>query len=492
MPTRTAAKPKPAIRFALLACVCLVDASAAPRNSPLVAVTSVRHWSSGNVTRIAVELSSKVTYRWEKITGPDRIFVDLKESRMALGSRGIHRVPVGDALVRQVRVATTEPGTTRVVLDLTNGNVGYEVSLLSNPVRLIIEVRPGGPVGETTVSGNRSRQPETPAGAGQAAGAAAANPPKADVVIYTPPPPAQAASAAASALPSAALPRPDPEPRETAGAAAGVAPATPKAAENLPPPKPAKPTTSDGRASLTRALGLKLGRIVIDPGHGGHDHGTTGPTGLIEKELVLDIAMRLGAMVEQRLGSEVVYTRTTDVFLPLEERTAIANGRRADLFISIHANSSPLRSASGAEVFYLNFTTSRESMAVAARENASHGKSIFELRELLQKIALKEKIDESRDFASKVQNSLHVTWARMNGRKKNRGVKQAPFVVLIGASMPSILAEVGFVSNPRDESLLKKPDQRQRIAEALFRGIQQYASSLSQMAVSKTAVAGEN
>jgi N-acetylmuramoyl-L-alanine amidase len=255
-----------------------------------------------------------------------------------------------------------------------------------------------------------------------------------------------------------------------------------------PPPAPA-PKIVAGRPgaanSLTRALGLKLGRVVLDPGHGAHDHGTTGPTGLMEKELVLDVSQRLGTLIEERLGSEVVYTRSEDVFIPLDQRTAIANQHRADLFLSIHANSSPIRSISGAEVFYLNFATSKDAMEVAARENAGHDKSIFELRELVQKIALKEKLDESRDLASKVQSQLSTTWLKLNTTSRNRGVKRAPFVVLIGASMPSVLAEIGFVSNPKDEVQLKKPETRQKIAEALYKAIEQYVSAVGQTAVAQ-------
>jgi len=231
---------------------------------------------------------------------------------------------------------------------------------------------------------------------------------------------------------------------------------------------------------MTRALGLRIGRVVLDPGHGGHDEGTKGPTGLVEKELVLDVAVRLGALIEERLGGEVVYTRRTDEYIGLEERTAIANEQRADLFLSIHANSSPLKRVSGAEVFYLNFTNSKEALDLAARENAGHNKSIFELRELLQKIALSDKLDESREVAGFLQRELARTWRQLNAAARDRGVKMAPFVVLIGASMPSVLAEIGFVSNARDEALMKKPEYRQRLAEALYRGIERYASSLGQ------------
>jgi N-acetylmuramoyl-L-alanine amidase len=240
----------------------------------------------------------------------------------------------------------------------------------------------------------------------------------------------------------------------------------------------AKPTASGDR-SLIRALGLKIGKIVIDPGHGGHDTGTIGPNGLEEKDLVLEVGRRLGKLLETRLGAEVVYTRKDDTFIPLETRTAIANQQRADLFISIHANSSDDPDARGVETYYLNFTSSPEALDVAARENAVSEKSIYELQDLVKKIALKEKIEESREFAGDVQQSLHSGLAAKSPAIRNRGVKKAPFIVLIGANMPSILAEISFVSNPTDEHRLETSEYRQRIAESLYRGIAKYVNGLS-------------
>jgi len=237
----------------------------------------------------------------------------------------------------------------------------------------------------------------------------------------------------------------------------------------------AKPT-ANGEQTLIRALGLKIGKIVVDAGHGGHDTGTIGPDGLTEKALVLDVALRLGKLLEDRMGAEVVYTRDDDTFVPLETRTAIANKEQADLFISIHANSSRDPEARGVETYYLNFTSSDDALAVAARENAVSEKSIHELQDLVKKIALKEKIEESREFAADVQQSL---WATAGKGTRNRGVKKAPFIVLIGANMPSILAEISFLSNPDDEQKLETPVYRQKIAEALYRGLAKYVSGLS-------------
>jgi N-acetylmuramoyl-L-alanine amidase len=346
-----------------------------------------------------------------------------------------------------------------VVLDLST-QVAYDISQLSNPTRLVVEVRPIG----------QKKSPEPVITEKKPAPAPAPPKPVETAKAEPVPPPAPAAVELPEPAPSTG-PQPKDELPSSPGPGASA-------------PKPAKPL-STGKNSLTRTLGLKLGKVVIDAGHGGHDQGTAGSAGLLEKDLVLDVALRLGALLEQRLGATVVYTRSTDVFVPLEERTALANQSKADLFLSIHANASPYRNISGSDTYFLNFSRTKADLDIAARENAGTNKSIFELRELIQKIALRDKVDESREFAGKLQDSLAATWMKMNESARNRGVKMAPFVVLIGASMPSVLAEIGFISNPRDEALLKKADQRQRIAEALFKGISLYASGLSQTEVAQ-------
>jgi N-acetylmuramoyl-L-alanine amidase len=222
---------------------------------------------------------------------------------------------------------------------------------------------------------------------------------------------------------------------------------------------------------------------VIDAGHGGHDYGTVGPGGVLEKEVVLDIALRLAKLVQGGMGAEVILTRSDDTFIPLQERTAIANERKADLFLSIHANSSPAPSVAGTETFLLNFTTSSGALDVAARENAGSEKSVGELKDLIQSITMNEKIAESETFAQSIQNAIYAQAAKSNVTARNRGVKRAPFVVLIGAGMPSVLAEIGFLSNARDEANLGKPEYRQKVAEALYKGLAQYAQSLSHFEV---------
>lgn len=247
------------------------------------------------------------------------------------------------------------------------------------------------------------------------------------------------------------------------------------AGEPAEPPPP----TADGEATLMRALGLKIGRIVIDAGHGGHDSGTLGAGGIEEKDVVLDVALRLGKLLHDRLGAEIVYTRADDTFIPLETRTAIANKAQADLFISVHANSSQDASARGVEVYYLNFTSDPEAMQVASRENAVSTQSVHELSDLVKKIALKDKIDESKELAEDVDQSLYGGLTRGNEGLKNRGVKKAPFVVLIGANMPSILAEISFVTNPTDADELRRGEYRERVAESLYKGVARYAQAIN-------------
>jgi len=270
----------------------------------------------------------------------------------------------------------------------------------------------------------------------------------------------------------------------TAVAQPAVTTEAPVVAAKTPSPNPAsaggvvtaaKPT-SLGDRSLIRSLGLKLSRVVIDAGHGGHDTGSIGPSGLAEKEIVLDVAKRLQTLVETQLGAEVVMTRDSDTFVPLESRTQMANDEKADLFLSIHVNSSPEKTVRGVETFFLNLNTqSRDALATATRENAASEKKIHELQDLLQKIVLNDKADESRELAKHVQQAM----SKRGNAGSNRGVKQAPFVVLIGATMPSVLAEISFVSNPEEEKRLKTPEYRQQIAESLFQGIKSYAETLS-------------
>ncbi len=463
--------------------------------SSLHSVTAVRNWSLAEATRIAIEVSGDFRYKTDRLHNPERIYFDILNSRPRIDSRRVWAHDIDDRLVQRVRVAETTPGTTRVVIDLT-GAVEVTTSQLSNPSRLIVEVRSGaGPtiptdglslpnmVRPTPPIKAELPKPEPAKAAPQAAKPAMKAEAKAElpVTVIQAPLPVQP--------PLLVVPSPQPmmdrDPPPVHAREAPKAPALKTEATASPaPPMPAEfgraaRHTATGGSSLTRALGLKITRVVIDAGHGGHDQGTQGPHGLIEKELVLDVALRVGKLIEQRMNAEVIYTRSDDTFIPLEGRTALANEKKADLFLSIHANSSPYPRIGGVETFYLNFSDSKDALDVASRENASSQKSIFELQDIIHKITLHEKLDESREFAGRMQASLFSLSSRNAAGQKNRGVKKAPFVVLIGANMPSVLAEIGFVTNPREESLLKKTDYRQKLADALYRGVTKYAEGLS-------------
>jgi N-acetylmuramoyl-L-alanine amidase len=447
-------------------------------------VRRIRATPTPDSTEIVIDLDDSVQFASGRIANPDRIYFDLHAAQLAPGLAHADFPVTGD-LVTKIRVAQNQSGVVRVVLDIV-GVKDYEASLTKKPARLVIELY-----------GNASRsRPD----ALQAAKTGAASKPtikhtggdtSTDSQPLAPefiaPNPATERDAAArlSASTAAGVPappaRPSSEPRKT------LPTKPPKAGTSRPDfvqPASAPQPTHDGQSTLTRTLGLKISRIVIDAGHGGHDTGTVGPTGLMEKDLCLDVALRLGKLFEEKLpGTEVVYTRSDDTFIPLEERTRIANEAKADLFVSIHANSSPDKAARGIETYYLNLKGSAEAMEVAARENATSQQNIHDLEDLVKRIARTEKIDESKELAEDIQDSLSKRVQRTARTVRNRGVRKAPFVVLIGADMPSILTEISFLSNPSDEQLLKKPEHRQRIAEGVYQGVAQYLESMNSLAV---------
>jgi N-acetylmuramoyl-L-alanine amidase len=255
--------------------------------------------------------------------------------------------------------------------------------------------------------------------------------------------------------------------------------------EALPPAPPAMPpalpsANAGGGFSIARQLGLGLARIVIDPGHGGHDPGAQ-PGLLSEADIVLDVAQRLEKILVKN-NLEVILTRRTDTFVPLEERTAIANREAADLFLSIHVNASANARARGVETYFLNFASNPEAEAVAARENSTSGRTMHSLPEIVRAIALNNKLDESRDLAGLVQRAMIRRLRAQNKLVKDLGVKQAPFVVLIGAAMPSVLAEISFLTNRSEAALLRTGAYRQHVAQALADAVMQYQQSLKKVA----------
>jgi len=241
-------------------------------------------------------------------------------------------------------------------------------------------------------------------------------------------------------------------------------------------PKPAKPAKEG--YSMARQLGLGIGRVVIDPGHGGKDPGCIGKNGLQEKAVVLAVCKELKDILSRYNGLEVVLTRESDIFLPVEDRPVIANQKRADLYISVHANAFPNSKRSGVQTFFLNFSSDPSVTAIAAQENATSTKNISEMKEIITKITRNSKIIESKELAVKIQKNLTRTLSSEYKYVKDLGVKGGPFWVLIGGEMPSVLVEISHLSNSREAERLKSPKYRRLVAQGIFNGIKEYVESL--------------
>jgi len=453
--------PSPAPAPAVLSPASTTTAALAPRPAPRtqtgpetavtgVLLTAVRRDVLPEAVRITLELDREVTYHSERIQGPERLFVDLPHTR-AVPALKFAVLPFEDGVVRRARVGAPPGGITRVVLDL-EGAGRHSVYTLYNPYRIVVDVE----------------QP--------AVSSAPATPPHATPPHVTPAPaPAVASTPQAPPAPSPVAEHPA---VERAVAAVGDiidTPSPPTLAAASAPVAPA--VNARGGFSLSRQLGLGIARIVIDAGHGGHDPGAQ-VKGLSESELTLDVALRLEKLLLRQPGVEVIQTRRTNAFVPLEERTEIANRSGADIFLSIHANASADGRARGVETYFLNFAPTAEAETIAARENAASTRPMRQLPELVRAIALNNKLDESRDLARLVQESLFAQVRKSDKRARNLGVKQAPFMVLVGAQMPSILTEISFLTNVQDAGLLATEKYRQQIAEALLAGVTRYQQAL--------------
>jgi len=409
--------------------------------------------------RVTIELDAEVAFRSERLENPRRVFFDLKGTR-SIPSLQDATVRFGDDPVREARLGRHPQNTTRIVFNM-DGIDSYSTFTLYSPFRLVIDFKAAAPPVAITEL--------------------------APIVLADraePMPPAVVASLPGPSLTPPAIPRPAPE-RLADPPARPLASRPVVAASPIPPALPS--ANSDGKFSLARQLGLGVSRIVIDAGHGGHDPGAHA-NGISEAELVLDVAGRLSRLMQKQPGIEVVMTRDTDVFIPLEERTAIANREGADLFLSIHANASRNPQAHGIETYFLNFASNSDAEAVAARENSASGRAMHSLPDIVRAIALNNKLDESRDFADMVQRSMVRRLASRNKQLKDLGVKQAPFVVLIGAAMPSVLAEISFVTNRQEGQLLKTGAYRQLIAEALLDAVLRYQQSLKKLRVAPVGI----
>jgi len=376
-------------------------------------VTGIRRWSSADSSTVVLDLEEQVQYEAHRLASPDRIYFDLHDTQLAPDLAG-KSIEVGDALLARIRVAQPVPGVTRVVLEIKSDS-NFSVSLEPNPYRLVVEVRKIG----ATPKGAVNLFPSTEAE-------------KNKLAIVVPPP---------------------------------------------------------TRQDLQLRTRLPKLRIVVDAGHGGWDLGTVGRRGLLEKDLVLEISQRLGKLLESRLGADVILTRNDDNYIPLDDRAEIANQAQADLFVSVHANYSDLASARGVETYYTNSfsapgaketgsnATLQPTSVRDASANANGNGAKSAATPSLSPAELHERIEQSRQLAMSVQRSLYGTLSVQNPGLRDRGIKEAGFVVLTESAMPGILAEVSFVSSPTDEQKLRSDGYREQIAEALYRGIARYAAS---------------
>ncbi len=403
------------------------DSTKPDTEKKLVRINEIRHWSNVGYTRVVIDMDGEAGYTSGRLKNPDRLFFDLKNAYLPKGHEDVS-IDVNDGVLRRIRASQYNADTVRVALDLAS-IASSRTLMLQNPTRLIIDVsgksQPINTVCRTDVPGEGYKNMSSHA-------------------------PKQKTSEPQKTAP-ASVPAPAP---------AAFAPATTASAASVA----AKP------ASRPQPCGI--GTIVIDPGHGGKDTGAIGCNGLYEKNVVLDIGLRLRKIIRRNFNCKVVMTRDRDVFIPLDERPGIAVQNDADLFISIHANASRDPAAHGIETYLLNLTKDRHIMQVAERENMTELKSMGPLEAILKDLILDSKRDDSLRLAHCVQSCLISDLRKYD--VKNKGVKQGPFLVLYGASMPSILTEVGFITNPEEEARLARPAYRQKIAQAIFDGIKKY------------------
>ena len=398
-------------------------------------VLPVKYWSSDNYTRVVIMASGPVNYKEvllkETENTPRRLYIDFKQSYIEPQYRS--PVPIEDGLLRRIRTGQFSPDTVRVVLDIESiGN--YKIFNLPDPFRVVIDVR------------GKEQQPEE-------------SPPIAIANTQQ-----KIAKQPAIEKESEIVVLKDNKKIPFSGGSPEKKNKVEEVSSSIP-------------FSLAQQLGLGVKKIIIDPGHGGKDPGAMA-FGMKEKDIVLGIAKKLAPVLEKELRCAVVLTRDKDVFIPLEERTAIANTQNADLFVSLHINAHPSPKVHGLETYYLNLSTNAEAMRVAARENATSTHQMSDLQDILSDIMKNSKINESSRLAQHVHNSI-LAAAESNGFAdiKNLGVKQAPFYVLIGAEMPAILIEIAFISNEKDAKNLQDPRFLTMLTQEIAVGIRTYVNN---------------
>jgi N-acetylmuramoyl-L-alanine amidase len=394
-------------------------------------VQGIRHWSTPNYTRVVIDLERPVQFEQhllpenKELKKPRRLYLDLKNTQVS--SDIDSDVTIKDGLLQGARAGQFTKDTVRVVLDIDSIE-GFKVFPLHDPFRIVIDVR-GAEATDKEKEKAKEKEPE----------------PEKEKETDK-----------------------EKEPKEVA---------------KLEPRRPkrgvAKAKEPDKTVSLARQLGLNVKRIVIDPGHGGKDPGCYIEGQIEEKDITLTLARMVEKKVEEKFDIDVILTRDRDIFVPLEKRTAFANINRADLFISLHINAHKQPDVHGFETYFLNMATDERAVLVAARENATSEKSISDLQSILNDLMLNTKISESSKLAHEVQRGVLGQVKRKYEDVRDLGVKQAPFYVLIGAEMPAILVETGFMTNPVERRRLQNQKYLETLADGIVAGVERYMKSLA-------------
>lgn len=429
----------------------VAQASDAARQRGAPVVQAIRHWSVVDYTRVVIDVTEPVAFTegWlpadEKAGKPKRFYVDLKPAKKLSSLSGLD---IHDGLLRGVRLGQFDADTVRVVCDLGETK-DIKAFFLDDPFRVIIDA-----FGREY---KKEEEVETPLPAQVSATASASVPQPASVnVVKREERPAQEGATSA---------KKEQQPDKSVAIAAKT-----QQEESVT----FVPKAGKKKFTLAQQLGLGVKRVILDPGHGGKDPGAIGPSGLREKDVTLKVAKQLKNILEADYGCEVFLTRERDVYLTLEERTAIANAKKADIFVSIHTNAEPSNKWQGVETYYLSMAVDDEAMRVAALENSTSQKRLGELKNILDQILKNAKVKESSRLASFMQGSLVGSIKKKNSSVKDRGVKQAPFFVLIGAKMPAVLTEVAFITSPEDEKSLSSDKFLRQIADGIAQGIHGY------------------
>lgn len=455
--------------------------------TPITQIKDIRYFASKDYVRVVIDLVSLTKFKKGELKDSKKIYFDIEHASVLNFMK--RQVDVDNSIVKRIRVGQFDKETVRVVVDLDNYE-DYKIFTLINPDRLVVDiygVREAAPAEKEGID----KPADAPAATMEAG--AAKEPPAAAVTkeaAITKEPIVKEPEIIPEIIKEAAKPaeRPKdlvkaPEPEKTQEK---ITPETDRAAEKaheaLKPPietgrhKAKEKTARQNEPMITRKT------IVIDPGHGGHDPGAMSKNGLKEKDVVLDVSLQLARILREKYYFDVHMTRSDDQFISLDERTAIANGKRADLFVSVHANANNSPSIKGIETYFLNFSNSDEAMRVAARENAISMNQMKEVQSdlglILASLARESKRDESLHLAHYIQKSLISKAAKKQRGVTDHGVKQALFYVLVGASMPAALVEISYITNPAEERLLSTDEYKELLAGAIANGINRYICSL--------------